>query len=275
MQRNFYKRFWLEIKLDEWKKRFVNRVNDSIFSEIKESAYKYSDYRYEAILKYVCSKLWEKFEHISWRDYWVWPNYFGLNKITWDDFEITLYVLEIISKICNKWDLDKEIKYILFLSQNDDWINLWIRYHNGLFYLSWDKELDEEIIEKSLDNIKWFKAENDYIKVLKKYLSWDLNWTLSWCFTTLETLSQEILWNSKWLKANREEILKYFWWTNGFSKQWGWNINLLYDYLNDFSERHNWDKREIIDALEVEATIYQIWLIINLLIHKYNELWKQ
>jgi len=271
MQRNFYKRFWLEITLDEWKKRFVNRVNDSIFSEIKDSTFKYSSYSYENILKYVCSKLWEKIWTYTWDNCWYWPTYFGLNELTRDDFEITLHVLEIISKVCDKWNLDKGIKVIFFISQNDDGINLWVRYHNKLFYLSWDKELDEEIIETSLDNIKWFKAEKDYLKVLKKYLGWDLHWTLSWCFTTLETLSQEILGNSKWLKANKKNILKYFWWTEWFSKQWGWNINLLYDYLNDYSERHNWDERDNIDELEVEATLYQTWLIINLLINKYNE----
>lgn len=272
MNRNFYARFWLSISLDEWKKRFINRVNDKIFNNIKVSPYSYSSksYTYDHIFEFLCLKLWKQKWDFRYNNYMLWIEYWSIIELTQSNFEGVLHVLEILWLICDKIDFNNKVKEIIKYSIEDDWIDLWIRYHNWLFYLSWDKDLDEKIIEISLDNISWFKAKNDYEKSLKKYISWDMNWTLVSCFTTLETLSQEILGNTKWLKANKEEILKYFWWTESFSKQWNWILNWLYDYFNDYSERHNWNKRHNINDLEVEATLYQTGIIINLLIKKYN-----
>ncbi len=274
---NFYKRFWLEVSYEEWKEKFINRVNEIILDDIKNKTYNYfNNYRYENIVEYLCLELGLNSSSYYNPRHNYQNKYKWLEYITQNSFEKTLQILELLIEI-NNWraNIEKLIKVLIDKSINRDHIDLWINLKNWIFYPSWNKELDKEIIEESLSNIKWYKAEKDYHEAITNYLKWDLHWTLDMCFTTLETFSKEILWNTKWLNANKWEILKYFGWSDDFSKQWNWILNWLYTYLNDYWKRHDWEKRDETEKLEVQSTLYLTGTIINLLKEKNSELWKQ
>ncbi len=272
MNQSFYKRFGLELPLKEWKERFMNRLNSILFENIEK------DKIYPSICSNLCVFLWldvnnYKQVNYSYDGEATYRQYDWIEKLTKKNFYTTLKVLEILIKLKKDWEysVSTMIDRCLILAIEIDGIDLWIRFHNWLFYPSGNNTLDKEIIENSLDNIVWYKAQKDYEDALKKHLQWQHQDALTSCFTAIETLSKEILWNNKWLSKNKKEILKHFWWDDGFSDQWAKIINILYDYFNDYSNRHDWKERESINPLEVEATLYLTWLIINLLIKKHQE----
>lgn len=268
MKTSFYKRFWLEVSLIEGKRMFLNRVNDRIFSNLEENVNKH-----QILVRVICDRLGEKYsDFIFETNSREWEVVKRIESITKRDFEMTLYVLETMCKLKEElvWDILNHIRDCIDMSIKYDWINLWIRFHNWLFYPAGDEILDKEIIEASLDNIEWFKAKIYYTECLKNYLQWNKKWAIEDCYETLEKLSQEILQNTKNLKDNRENILKCFGWSEWFSNQRSKIVNNLYDYLNDHRHTTKDKTNENIDELETEATIYQTWLIINLLIKKYQ-----
>ena len=284
MKQNFYDRFSLRISLKEWQSKFVNRIREMVFDALEKNTYEYSTYGFNEIFKFVCARLWiESNWYIqSWYNPWLYNPWLCSNKypgwikkISWYDFIKTIQILEILAIPCNE-KLDNKIKIVLNLSKNTDGINLWINYHQWFFYPSWNEELDENIIEKSLDNLHWYKAEEYFHNALQKFLSWDKKWVNVACFETIEKLTQEILWNKKWLKENKKELQKMVneWWL--FSEYWSKIIENLYWYFCDSRHTRNDIKNKNLDDIEVEATLYQTGLVSNLIIQKsIPKKWKQ
>lgn len=272
MDTSFYKRFWLEVSLEAWKEKFINRVNEIILNDIRNRVYNYfSNYRYDDVVEYICSELGLKSSNYRMPRHTYSDSYKWLENITQNSFENTLHILEILIEI-NNWrtSIEELLKVILNKSITRDHINLWINLKNWIFYPTWKNELDEELIEKSLDNIKWHKAEKYYNEALYKYLKWDKKWVNVACFETLEQLSQELLWNEKWLKENKKEIQKIFSEESIFNEYWSKIIENIYNYFCDSRHTRAWITNTNLDELETEAIIYQTWLIINLLIQKFN-----
>ncbi len=261
MKRSFLNRFpETLVSQEEWKEKFLNRINESIFLEI-EKKYWYDDY-----FKELCKILWFKSSNFEKYDYlWVWNKYSWLESLTNRDFFKTLNLLELLGE---KY-FDK-IRTILFLSKSVDGIDLWIRFHNGLFYKAWDEDLDKIIIDKSINNISIYeRAKKHYKKALIFYSSWNYSEALTNCYTTIEKLAQSILWNDKNILKNKDDLIKFLKKSDNdsFVKEWREILKNLLNYLQDFSTRH-WKEIENIDVIEVDATIYLTWTIINLLSKK-------
>lgn len=279
MNTNFYKRFWLEISLEEWKEKFINRVNQVIFDDIESRTYNYFiNYRwYDSLIEYICWELWLQPSNYYTPRHTYWNNYKGIAYITQNSFEKTIEILELLIEI-NNWrtNIEELLKEILNKSITREQINLGINLKNWIFYPSWKTELDNDLIEKSIDNIIWFKAEKYYNDALFKYLKWDKKWANIACFETLEKLSQELLWNKQWFKENKKDIQKMFSEKSIFNERWSKIIGNLYDYFCDSRHTRVWVTNSDLDELETEAIIYQTWLIINLIIQKFNnqKLWK-
>lgn len=260
MNRSFFNRFpEYSISYEQWIEKFLNRINEMIFSTFEKW------YHYDKDFIKLCGSLWYKSDDYRIQNYWVWNNYKWLESLTKRDLWETLNLLEYIWK-----DYYEYIEAIIKLSRTKDDIDLWIRFHNWIFYKAWDEELDKMIINKSIDNISLYeKAEIHYSKALKNYSSWNYPEALTNCYTTIEKLAQNILSNKKTLLKNQNDLVSFLkkWNDNGFVKEWREIIKHLCNYLQDFSTRH-WSNIEKIDEVEVDATIYLIWIIINLLSKK-------
>lgn len=260
MKRSFFNRFpEYSYSEEEWVEKFLNRINEMIFSAIEKW------HNYDTFFLNICSLLWYKSSNYETWSYWLWNEYLWLESLTNRDLWKTLDLLENIpEKYFDSIDL------IIKISKNKDNIDLWIRFYKGLFYKAWDEDLDKIIIDNSIDNISTYdKAKKHYKEALINYSSWRYSEALTSCYTTIEKLAQEILWNSKTLWNNQDELVKFLknWNDDEFVKQWREIIKHLCTYLHDFSTRHWW-KIDDIDEIEVDATIYLTWTIINLLSKK-------
>lgn len=271
MEQSFYKRFWLEISLEEAQKKFVYRVNNSFFTFIKEKNWIVS---YNTLFQKICYKLWISHENDNYRyiDRIIWwYSYNDLNYITENNFQETLKVIEKVFFLEEEhllyiwYNLENIINSLLQESINEDWIDLWIIFINWKFLPKWNDKLDKELVEKSMDNLAWLQAEKYYKECLENYLKWNKKWMIEDCFETLEKLSQEILQNEKWLKENKDDLIKYLKSNEIFTSYWINVINQLYLYFNDHRHTKNDKTNENIDENEVEATLYLTWLIINLM----------
>jgi len=258
MVRSFLNRFPEKvISEDEGITMFLNRINDLIFKDL------YNGYHYDDFFKNVCIFLWKKSSNYRQQNFWWWgKNFKWLESLTNRDFLTTLELLEYCPE-----KYYESIDTILVMSKRKDNIDLGIRFYKWTFYRAWDEELDEKILNNSIDNISIYdKAKKHYKEALVSYSTWKYSEALTNCYTTIEKLAQEILWNSKTLWNNQDELVKFLknWTDDKFVKQWREIIKHLCTYLHDFSTRH-WGKIDEIDEIEVDATIYLVGTVINLL----------
>jgi hypothetical protein len=262
--REIYRNLGIEPALEEEKKRFVQRINQSLFPEITEDSY--------------ASEI-ELFRHVCYQlgrnpsDEMLKYNRLGneippLRRLTKDDFQITLEVVchvysffpsknrRLLAKIdaCVTRALDHAI------------IDLGIRWKDGLFYRSGGKLLDEKLVEDPLDWIKDFPDERkDFALALKNFYANDpdkLKNVPGDCYNVVEGLARTLLSNTKVLRGNKEELLKAL----GLSKSWGSMLSNYIDYADEF--RHASENRGDIDRVEVEAFVYLTGLLARLIIEK-------
>lgn len=272
MEQSFYKRFWLEISLQEAKERFIIRVNENIFKILQKKLWQTN---YDELFEELCKKLAinTNDNNIRYNNYITWNYSFKWleNLVNWN-FNKIIQLLEKLYYFKDTFfnniywfDLNLLINFCLQESINEDWIDLWIIFINWKFLPKWNDKLDKELVEKSIDNLKWLQAEKYYKECLENYLKWNKKWVIEDCFETLEKLSQEILQNEKWLKENKDNLINYLKSNEIFTSYWINIINQLYLYFNDHRHTKNDKTNENIDENEVEATLYLTWLIINLI----------
>ncbi len=256
---SFYKRFWLELTLDEARKKFVNRINISVFDKLEDNT------SYDEIFRKVCENLWEDPELHKTPEsrYDPYSNkYKNFKFLTRNDFNKTKHVLEFIPYYSS------DINSCINKSIEVDWVDLWITFVNGKFFPKGDVKLDHVILGKSLDNLEWYFAKKYYDECLENYLKWNKKWVIEDCFETLEKLAQEILENDKGLKENKKDLINYLKGSEIFTSYWVRIIETLYDYYNDHRHTKNGKINENIDESEAVATLYLTGVIINLITKK-------
>jgi len=254
MVRSFQERFPEFVSShEEGIKKFLNRVDETIFSKFEES------YWYDDQFKNFCFILGEKSSHYRLNNFWLWNNYRWIESLTWRDFKKTLKILESLAP-----DYHPKIKNLLIFCKETDWIDIWIRFHDWVFYPLWDPILDKGILEKSIDIVsKYKKAEQFYKDALLDYSNWNLPESLTKCYSSLEELAKNVLDNAKTLEKNKDDLIKSLKKESVFTNTWINIIKQLTSYLHDFSTRH-WSEIENIEQEEVDATIYLVGIIINL-----------
>jgi hypothetical protein len=256
--------------IDEEKKRFVHRVNQSILYEIEKGRF----IDYQELFKDVCFDLGvNAYDLLTTRGYGaaygrrllkVDPDSLEappLRVLTKDDFQKTL---ETLCSICFCLDADdqKWLSHAITTAMSLCTCDIGVRWREGLFYQSGAEELDKHLIEENLTWLKDYPAERqDYRRALECYFKrQSLTDVVKNCYSAVEGLVRTILGNRKTLDKNKELLLKQIRLSEGWKSILANYINYVHDYRHASPDRHK------ITGEEAEACLYMTGLIIRLVI---------
>lgn len=261
----FNQQFGLSEGLDEEKKAFVNRINQTVLNSIE------SEYDYGKIFRFLCYQLGVNADdriraasRYSYGDERI-PS---LRSLTGDDFLQTLKILVTLYRFYDdkdrynyEQDLNK-IEALVKVALANSNLDLGISWKKGMFFKSGVEILDEKLIEEPLDWIDEFPStKEDYKKALSSLLKKDYPGVVDHCYLSFEGLVRSLLKNNKTLDNNKQELLKKL----ELSQQWKSFLDKFTDYANEF-KRHASKNRDKIKPLEVEAFLYLTGLLIRLTI---------
>jgi len=260
MLKKFNKIFGIQGSLDEEKRRFVQRINQTIFKKIG------NDSSYEEIFRMVCYRLGENADdyirgasHFSIAGYIV-PS---LRTITSEDFSQTLRVLILLYQYFDDDSKRQEdISNWIEVALSNATVDLGVKWKKGMFYSSGAKSLDEKLVEDPFDWLENYPDEKqDFLKALENYTSKKYDAVVIDCYLAVEGLVRKVLKNRRTLENNRVELLKKI----GLSQEWKAFLNKNLKYANE-AKRHAADKRHTINPQEVEAFLYFTGLLVRLII---------
>ncbi|MCJ7497985.1 MAG: hypothetical protein MUO78_07620 [candidate division Zixibacteria bacterium] len=258
MLKRFNKIFGIQESDAEEKRRFVQRINQTIFKEIED------DHSYEKIFRTVCYKLGtnadDRISSANQVHSSVGLIIPSLRSLTGDDFQRTLKVLVLLYEYFdnnNEW-----LKYmsdLIKIAFSNATIDLGIKWKKGMFYQSGAKELDEKLVEDSLDWLENYPNEKgNFLKAIENHTSKKYDDVVIDCYLVIEGLARKVLKNKKTLENNREELLRKI----GLSQEWKAFLNNYINYANEI-KRHASDKRRSINPSEVEAYLYFTGLLVR------------
>lgn len=262
IRKRFNKVFGIEDTVEEERKRFVNRIKQSIFDIIdREDSDRFG---YNKLFKHICFELgvdanvfpWVKTGD-TWLDEYAPPK---ISVLTKNNFDETLVVLCFLYQHFEKGgrsQLTKQIQDILSRTTCD----IGIRWKGGFFYPSGAKELDESLVEELLGWLDKYPNENrDYSNALNCYTKGNFADVIKNCYSAVEGISRKILGNKKTLDNNKTELLRII----GLSKGWNAILNSFINYAHDY--RHASEERHESTKEETEAYLYMSGLIMRLII---------
>ena len=261
MLERFDKRFGIKESLKEEQTRFVQRINQTIFKNIKK------EYGYEKVFRTICYWLGEnaddRISNVTSRyatGLFYIPN---LRSLTNDNFLETLKILTPLYQYFNK-DSQKQGKISKWVevALSNATIELGVSWKDGMFYPSGAKILDEKLIEDPFDWLNEFPDEKkDFADALSHYIKKNYGDVVSNCYLVVEGLARRILNNQRTLDNNRDELLGKL----RLSQSWKSLLNNYTNYANEF-KRHASNKRHSINPQEVEAFLYLTGLLARLII---------
>ena len=262
--------FGLEDRIEEERKRFVERINFVVFDCVHHEVVTYG---YDQLFANVCYELGVNGQ--TFRREMVTIDQMGrkiythpqMERLTNGDFNKTIEVLcALYEHIRMNRDKDKGRKWLSAAIEgalSRCTCDIGVRWKEGFFYPSGAEELDKPLIE---DVLTWLKdypsVEKDYRLALRHYSEGQsLSDVMTNCHAAVEGIAQCILGNTKNLDSNKEALLTQI----GVSKRWGGFLANYIKYTNDHrhtrsGERHN------AAPQEVEACLYMTGLIIRLTI---------
>lgn len=262
MLKRFNKIFGIHEPLEQEKKRFVQRINQTIFREVENF------FEYDLIFSTLCFRLGEDVDEKTSEarlslNTIIMPK---LRSLTYDDFYRTLQVVCLLyqyfsdnNKNRQKLNsIDKSIKMAFSLSG----VDLGIKWSKGMFYPSGAKNLDERLIEDPFDWLEDYPDEKrDFLGAIAAYTNKNLGEVVINCYLVVEGLVRAVLKNKKVLENNKEELFKNI----DLSQEWKSILDKYISFANEF-KRHASNKRHKINPLEVEAFLYFTGLLVRLII---------
>ncbi|MFQ5861963.1 MAG: hypothetical protein ACE5IC_02475 [Candidatus Brocadiales bacterium] len=260
MLKEFNKRFGIQSSVEEEKRRFVQRINQSVFYKIE----KRSDY--ELLFKSTCYWLGVNADDcitIANRGNYgeiIMPS---LRSLTSDDFLKTIKIL-VLSHGFLKFDSELQEKMSFWIENalSHSTVDLGVKWKNGMFYPSGAEILDETLVEDPLDWLDDFPDEKqDFLKAIDRYSTNKLDDVVINCYLVVEGLVRKVLQNNRTLDNNREELLRKV----GLSQEWKAFLSNYINYANEF-KRHASDRRHTISPSEVEAFLYFTGLLVRLIV---------
>jgi hypothetical protein len=262
---DFDKNFGLVSSVEEERRKFINRVEQEVFDDIFPKLEKDS---WDKLYKHLCFALGERFEDVQKRYAYPSFNKMPIEHLTKHDF---FKALKIIVSIGDFIDFEREdngsfyeerIQNFLRLSSLD----IGIRFAKGQFYPSGEKILDKELIDYSLECLLQYPEQNKHLKsALKHYASKELENTLQDCYLCMEGLTKIILKNNNRLDENKDNILRLL----NFSSEWKRILVPYIEFIHQYG-RHASEKQKSINDVEVEACLYQTYLLIRAIIRSLN-----
>jgi hypothetical protein len=261
--KDFNKRFGVRIEDDVVKHKLIQRINIAL----EPIEYYFRD---RTFLKWLTVEYGQRFDlefTDSYSDGTIRiKSGFSVSHIYGDDFVACLKLLEFLRmylKLNRKSEalrqLDIDIEDALDRSEKD----LGIRWHDGKFYPSGAKVLDEKLVEDVLDWLNDYPEEKiDFNKATTALVERRYGDAIGDCNTCLEGIARKVLKNKKALSDNRDEFLKYL----KLSGQWSRILANYIDYANEYG-KHASEKRHKVDPNEAEAFLYTTGLMIRLVIN--------
>ncbi len=264
MLKRFNKIFGIQDSEEDEKRRFIQRINQTIIEAVEDLRYPVS---YEKIFRTLCYSLGtnadDRIGRANQYNYGYETRVPSLRSLTNDEFLSTLKVLVLLYRFfSDQKEQQEKISSWIEVALSNATIDLGIRWKNGMFYPSGAKTLDERLVEDSFDWLEDYPDEKkDFLKAITSYSANELGEVVISCYLVVEGLARKILNNSKTLENNREEILKKI----GLSQEWKSFLSSYINYANEF-KRHASEKRSGIKPFEVEAFLYFTGLLVRLLI---------
>jgi len=263
----FYKNFGLETSLISEQQKFVHRINQTYFNLLKINAYPDD---YEKIFLNVCYQYGiNGSEMLAEANQWNYgydtfvPH---LKEITKNDFMETLKVLTLLyDSLSNENQKRLTLNIELALSQSV--IDLGVRWKDGMFYPAGAKELDEKLINDSLDWLDDYPESKNYFLIALNHFNTSLNDisarkdAITNAYSALENLARVILQNKKNFDANSDELVVKL----NLPTEYRQIIYYYKQIANGYSSRH--DGKEF-SHIETEAFIYLSGIIIRLAVNK-------
>ncbi len=262
--KEFDKLFGLTSTIEEEKKRFVIRIENTAFTSLVLG--KHNSEQYDWLFRRVCYQLGEDgLERIE-KSSQVIDQIPPLSSLTNKDFYKTLRVI-VALYYCLTDNQERE-----FLSQYVDSaleqssVSLGVKWKDGVFYPAGDEFLDEALIDTSLDYLNQYPNEKKDLKMaLDNYYSNSLYGVVENCFIAVEGISRQILKNTKTLDNNKEELLKSL----HFSKYWDKIFVNYIHYAHEY-RRHAGENRHDLKLEEVEGFLYITCILIRATIRNHE-----
>lgn len=260
--KRFNEIFGLGDDVEEGKKRFVERVNQSIFHEIDRL--RRDTFSFPELFKVMCFELGVNAHALLIRTVEGAP----LRTLTGDNFEKTLLVLCALyahiefkseSERGQKW-LSDRIEFVLSRCACD--IDIGVRWKEGFFYPAGAEELDKPLVEETLTWLSDYPDERkDYERALQCYSAGEgLADVIKNCYSAVEGVARKLLGNQRTLDNNKDELLAKL----NLSDAWKSLLANYINYAHDY--RHASEGRHEIKKHEAEAYFYMTGLIIRLTI---------
>lgn len=260
----FHQRFSIHVRREEAERRFINRITNALNEHFEDLEKPFSDSPWAAVsLNIVASALGEKYD----------------NGLTFSDFvrgnfNNCLLALEALYKVITelkmgRYQLDELIEDAIKLSETD----LGIEWHDGSFWPSGAKLLDEALLN---ENLKWLQEKTlhgvlvPFEKGLRHFLEahkqpGKLADTVTDMYEALEAMAKLVTGKDKDLSGNKEKFICMLKLSHYYNRMLGDYI----DYANEYRHGIGKDvKRELPKRNEVEAFFYTTGLFIRLSIQQ-------
>jgi hypothetical protein len=257
----FEKRFNIPLVLDDVKKRFMNRIFNSMNQNLSSlSEFGPSNY-YSNVLRYVANGLGVEYN-----------KYYGFKLYAEKDFSEFLHSIELLYAGLLENDLASEASTLESLIQSAismSEIDLGIEWRNCIFQRTGAKLLDEELVNepmKWLNEPKYKNVLQPFQKGLKHYLEAikdrsKLPDTVTDMYEALEALARIVNGNDKNLSANATQFVDNL----GLSEYYTKMLNEYCHYAHQYRHAVRQAKGRIPPKpQEVEAFIYTTGLFIRL-----------
>lgn len=261
MLKKIYELFGIQPKLDDEKKGFVQRINQTIYSNVEKRQ------DYGKLFRRICYSLGENADdRIAAANQYRKHSYDmiipTLRSLTKDNFENTIKILWLVYSYIDESEFKKEIDEWIKIALAHAVIDIGVKWADGEFYPSGAKILDEKLIDDPLGWLqKYPPIKEHYGNALKDYYNKQYNDSVGNCYLALEGFVRSVLGNDRTLDNNKEDLLKYI----DISQEWKAILNKFIDYANEY-KRHASKKLHEVKPREVEAFVYFTGLLLRLLL---------
>lgn len=282
---DFKKRFSGDLKLEEIRKDFVNKINHFLFREINKRNY----YEYPKLFEFICLQLSLNADdilrevnannisyHYGGGDLiYPSPRYF-----TRDDFQITLLLIEIIYSYFSVFATDnyRKEEYLARINSAieiamDQPLSLGIVWRDGRFYPEGAKDLTEKLVSDVLVWLADFpkasslykNALDHYSQSLKDYIK--RKDVISNAFQAVEELTRIFLKNDKAFDNNFEELVEKL----KLNSHWKQILNRYKEISKEFGRHPGRAGNFIPDQEDTEAFLYLSGLLMRLMLEKLSK----
>ena len=263
--KEFDKVFGLSASIEEEKTKFINRIENTVFSFFTRN-FEYQEK--QRLFKFVCYQLGLDADELIRQNSFLHTSVPSFDTLSNKDFIQTLRTtVAIYNGVSDRNDIQEFITKVVNDALEKSTLNLGIKWTAGIFYPTGDKLLDKELIDTAVTLLDQYPNEKTDLKnALDNYNSKSLYGVVENCYIAIEGISRNLLNNKRTLDNNKEDLLRLL----QFSKYWD---KIFLNYLSYAHEyrRHAGEKRHELKPEEVEGFLYLTCLIIRATLRAHND----